>query len=138
MRQVVRTHFVINTSPVSFDGLGTDPQSRADVPAGKSFDDQIKNYVIQLVLATRRGEKLLPELQRMVRCGASPRATINLTLAARAHALLQGQAFVSPDDVKAIAFDVLRHRILLTYEAEAEEVTTDSLVQTILSKVPVP
>ena len=101
-------------------------------------DDQIKNYVIQLVLATRRGEKLLPELQRMVRCGASPRATINLTLAARAHALLQGQAFVSPDDVKAIAFDVLRHRILLTYEAEAEEITTDSLVQTILSKVPVP
>ena len=101
-------------------------------------DDQIKNYVIKLVLSTRRGEKLLPELQRMVRCGASPRATINLTLAARAHALLQGQAFVTPDDVKAIAFDVLRHRILLTYEAEAEEVTTDSLVQTILSKVPVP
>ena len=101
-------------------------------------DDQIKNYVIKLVLSTRRGEKLLPELQRMVRCGASPRATINLTLAARAHALLQGHAFVTPDDVKAIAFDVLRHRILLTYEAEAEEVTTDSLVQTILSKVPVP
>jgi MoxR-like ATPase len=58
--------------------------------------------------------------------------------AARAHALLQGQSFVSPDDIKAIAHDVLRHRILLTYEAEAEEVTTDSLVQTILSKVPVP
>jgi MoxR-like ATPase len=99
---------------------------------------QIKNYVIQLVLATRRGEKLLPELQRMVRCGASPRATINLTLAARAHALLHGQAFVTPDDIKAIAHDVLRHRILLTYEAEAEEITTDSLVDKVLGKVPVP
>ena len=101
-------------------------------------DDQIKNYVIKLVLSTRRGEKLLPELQRMVRCGASPRATINLTLAARAHALLQGHAFVTPDDVKAIAFDVLRHRILLSYEAEAEETTTDDVIDSLLEKVPVP
>ncbi len=101
-------------------------------------DPQVKNYVIQLVLATRQGERLLPDFRRMVRCGASPRATINLTLAARAHALLQGQAFVTPDDVKAIAADVLRHRILLSYEAEAEEVTTDSLVQTLLARVPVP
>jgi MoxR-like ATPase len=101
-------------------------------------DEQIKNYVIQLVLSTRQGEKLLPDFKRLVRCGASPRATINLTLAARAHAMLQGQAFVTPDDVKAVAYDVLRHRILLTYEAEAEEITTDSLVRTLLSKVPVP
>ena len=101
-------------------------------------DQQIKDYVIKLVLATRQGDRLLPDFKRLVRCGASPRATINLTLAARAHALLQGQAFVTPDDVKAIAFDVLRHRILLTYEAEAEEITTDSLVSTLLSKVPVP
>jgi MoxR-like ATPase len=101
-------------------------------------DDQIKNYVIQLVLATRQGAKLLPEFKRLVRCGASPRATINLTLAARAYALLRGESFVTPDDIKAIAHDVLRHRILLTYEAEAEEVTTDSLVRTLLSKVPVP
>lgn len=95
-------------------------------------DEQIKNYVIKLVLATRRGDK------RLIRCGASPRATINLTLAGRAHALLQGRAHVTPDDIKAIAMDVLRHRILLTYEAEAEEITTDSLVEQILGKVPVP
>ena len=101
-------------------------------------DEQIKDYVIQLVLSTRQGDRLLPEFKRLVRCGASPRATINLTLAARAHAMLHGQAFVTPDDVKAIAYDVLRHRILLTYEAEAEEVTTDSLVKTLLAKVPVP
>lgn len=101
-------------------------------------DEQIKDYVIRLVLSTRVGERLAPELRRLVRAGASPRATINLTLAARAHALLQGQAHVTPDDVKAIAFDVLRHRILLTYEAEADEVTTDSLVDKILSKTAVP
>jgi MoxR-like ATPase len=101
-------------------------------------DQQIKDYVIKLVLSTRQGDRLLPDFKRLVRCGASPRATINLTLAARAHALLQGQAFVTPDDVKSIAYDVLRHRILLTYEAEAEEITTDSLVGTLLSKVPVP
>jgi MoxR-like ATPase len=101
-------------------------------------DEQVKKYIIQLVFSTRQGDRLLPEFKRLVRCGASPRATINLTLAARAHAMLQGQAFVTPDDVKAIAYDVLRHRILLTYEAEAEEITTDSLVGTLLSKVPVP
>jgi MoxR-like ATPase len=101
-------------------------------------DQQIKDYVIKLVLATRQGDRLQVDLKRLVRCGASPRATINLTLAGRAHALLQGRAHVTPDDIKAIAMDVLRHRILLTYEAEAEEITTDSLVDKILSKVPVP
>lgn len=101
-------------------------------------DQQIKDYVIKLVLATRQGDRLQADLKRLVRCGASPRATINLTLAGRAHALLQGRAHVTPDDIKAIAMDVLRHRILLTYEAEAEEITTDSLVDKILSKVPVP
>jgi MoxR-like ATPase len=101
-------------------------------------DQQIKDYVIKLVLATRQGDRLQVDLKRLVRCGASPRATINLTLAGRAHALLQGRAHVTPDDIKAIAMDVLRHRILLTYEAEAEEITTDSLVDKIISKVPVP
>ncbi len=101
-------------------------------------DEKVRDYVIKLVLSTRVGDRLLPDFKRLVRCGASPRATINLTLAARAHALLQGNSFVTPDDVKAIARDVLRHRILLTYEAEAEELTTDSLVTTLLSKVAVP
>jgi MoxR-like ATPase len=101
-------------------------------------DQQIKDYVIKLVLATRQGDRLLADLKRLVRCGASPRATINLTLAGRAHALLQGRAHVTPDDIKAIAMDVLRHRILLTYEAEAEEITTDSLVEKLLGKTPVP
>ena len=101
-------------------------------------DDQVKSYVIKLVFATRNTNGIDPELKQFIRVGASPRATINLTLAARAAALLQGRAYVTPDDVKAIAHDVLRHRILLTYEAEAEEVTTDQIVEKVLSKVPVP
>ena len=104
-------------------------------------DSLIKDYVVRLVIATREaatGKGVAPELKRLVRIGASPRATINLTLAARACALLEGRDHVTPDDVKLIAPDVLRHRILLTYEAEAEEVTTESIVQTLLGKVKVP
>ena len=101
-------------------------------------DQQVKDYVVKLVAATRHGEKVKAGMGRQIRCGASPRASIHLTLAARAHALLQGQDHVTPDNVKEMAPDVLRHRILLTYEAEAEEVTSDALVKTILGKVPVP
>ncbi|MEN9677404.1 MAG: hypothetical protein RIS76_3300, partial [Verrucomicrobiota bacterium] len=84
------------------------------------------------------GRGVAPDLKRLVRIGASPRATINLTLAARACALLDGRDHVTPDDIKLIAPDVLRHRILLTYEAEAEEVGTESIVNTLLGKVKVP
>lgn len=104
-------------------------------------DALVKDYVVRLVVATRdaaAGKGVAPDLKRLVRIGASPRATINLTLAARACALLDGRDHVTPDDVKLIAPDVFRHRILLTYEAEAEEVTTESIVQTLLSKVKVP
>ncbi|HRI13769.1 MAG TPA: MoxR family ATPase [Verrucomicrobiota bacterium] len=104
-------------------------------------DPLVKDYVVRLVIASREaaaGKGVAPDLKRLVRIGASPRATINLTLAARACALLDGRDHVTPDDVKLIGPDVLRHRILLTYEAEAEEVSTDSIVQTILGKVKVP
>jgi MoxR-like ATPase len=104
-------------------------------------DQLVKDYVVRLVVATRdaaAGKGVAPDLKRLVRIGASPRATINLTLAARACALLEGRDHVTPDDVKLIAPDVLRHRILLTYEAEAEEVTTESIVTTLLGKVKVP
>jgi MoxR-like ATPase len=101
-------------------------------------DEQIKNYIIKLVFTTRRAETISAELKQFIRIGASPRATINLTLAARAAALFAGRAYVTPDDVKTIAHDVMRHRILLSYEAEAEEVTTDSIVEQVLSKVAVP
>jgi len=102
------------------------------------IDPAIREYIVDLVHATRNPTKVDPALKNLVRTGASPRATISLALSSRARAFTQGRAFVTPQDVKDIALDVLRHRILLSYEAEAEEITTDSLVMKILSKVPVP
>ncbi|MEZ0299384.1 MAG: AAA family ATPase [Candidatus Methylacidiphilales bacterium] len=101
-------------------------------------DEQIKNYIVALVLATRNAKSVDPKLEGLVRYGVSPRATINLTLAAKAHAFMQGRAHVTPLDVRAIAMDVLRHRVLLTYEAEAEEVTSEKVVEWILDRVAVP
>ena len=101
-------------------------------------DDSLKDYIARLVLATRNPEKIDPKLEGLIRYGASPRATINLILAARAHAFLEGRAYATPLDVRSIAMDVLRHRLLRTYEAEAEEVNSEHLVNWILEKVPVP
>jgi len=101
-------------------------------------DDQIQNYIISLVYATRQPAKIDPKLEGLIRYGASPRATINLTLAAKARAFMEGRAYVTPLDVRSIALDVLRHRILLTYEAEAEEVTPEKIVNWILDRVAVP
>ena len=102
-------------------------------------DDRVKDYVVNLVFATRdpRGHGLA-ELAPLVEYGASPRATLFLALAAKAHAFLRRRAFVTPEDVKAIAYDVLRHRITLTYEAEAEEVTPEKVVSKVLDRVEVP
>ncbi len=102
------------------------------------IDDNIKRYIVELVTATRRPEKIDPKLTGLIRYGASPRATINLTLASRAHAFIEGRAHVTPLDVRSIAFDVLGHRILRTYEADAEGITATQIVEWILNKVPVP
>jgi MoxR-like ATPase len=103
------------------------------------MDERIVDYIVEIVHATRSpAEAGLAELVPLVEFGASPRATIALAQASRAHAFLRGRTFVTPDDVKAIAPDVLRHRVLTTYEAEAEEVTSDDLVKRILAKVESP
>jgi MoxR-like ATPase len=103
------------------------------------IDKKIKDYIVDLVFATREPEKYgLKELKGLVRFGASPRASINLTTAARALAFLKRRGFVIPEDVKELAGDILRHRIILSYEAEAEEVTTDDVIQKILAGVEVP
>ena len=104
------------------------------------IDDRVKDYIVDVVLATRDPGALLPgaRLDGMIRCGASPRATINLTLAARAHAFLHGRGYVTPQDVKSIGMDVLRHRIILSYEAEAEELNSEAVVQRIFAGLPVP
>jgi len=103
------------------------------------MDDRIVDYIVDIVHATREPKAYgLTELGPLVEFGASPRATISLAQASRAHAFLRGRSFVTPDDVKAIGPDVLRHRVLTTYEAEAEEVTSDDIVQKILAKIESP
>jgi len=103
------------------------------------MDERIVDYIVELVHATRSpGEAGLKDLAPLIEFGASPRATIALAQASRAHAFLRGRTFVTPDDVKAIAPDVLRHRVLTTYEAEAEEVTSDVIVQRVLASIESP
>jgi len=101
-------------------------------------EDKVRDYIVHLVFATRKPEQYKLDFKHFIQFGASPRATIFLTLAARAWALLQGRAFVTPEDVKSIGPDVLRHRIILTYEAEAQAVTTDAIIQKIFNAVPIP
>jgi len=103
------------------------------------LDDKVKDYVLDVVTATRHPERYrLDALKPLIEYGASPRASINLCLAARAHAFLVGRAYVTPQDVKDVALDILRHRVILTYEAEAEETTSDDVVRKVLESVPVP
>lgn len=102
------------------------------------MDPAIREYIVDLVIATRYPSKVDSSLQPLIRAGASPRATINLALVARARAFMDGRSFVTPQDVKILARDVLRHRVLLSYEAEAEDMTPDTVIERILAKVPVP
>ncbi len=102
-------------------------------------DDKIKEYVLDIVFATRQpNQNGLKGLESLIAYGASPRATIYLIMAARAHAFLRGRGFVTPEDIKQIAPDILRHRIVTSYEAEAEEVNSADIVQRILDQVEVP
>ncbi len=109
-----------------------------DIVNAIHMDDKIKDYIVSLIYATRHPEECAPHLKNLIRCGASPRGTINLALAARAHAFLQGRDYVTPNDVKTLAPDILRHRLLLSYEAEAEGVTTEDIIAQLLDKMPVP
>jgi MoxR-like ATPase len=101
-------------------------------------DNKVKDYIVDIVLATRDPKPYRIDLNGWVQCGASPRATISLTLAARAHAFLQGRGYVTPQDVKDLSYDVLRHRIEVSYEAEAENITSENIVAGILEGLPVP
>ncbi len=103
------------------------------------MDEKIKDYILNIVFATRFPEKHgLPDYAGKILVGASPRATIYLAKAARAAAFLSHRGFVTPDDIKAIAYDVLRHRIILSFEAEAEELTTEKIIKRVLDTVQVP
>ena len=102
------------------------------------LDDRIKDYIVNIVHSTRRPTEYKLDIGPLVQFGASPRATVYLTMASKAHAFVRGRGYVTPEDVKAIGPDVLRHRIILTYEAEAEEVTSEEVVRRVFDAVEVP
>ncbi len=103
------------------------------------IDEKIENYIVDIVFATREPAKYgLPDLQSIIAYGASPRASISLALASRAYAFLQGRGYVIPEDVRAVCHDVMRHRIGLTYEAEANNIGPDEVINDIIDKVAVP
>jgi MoxR-like ATPase len=109
-----------------------------DVVRDVYIDDKVKGYIVDIVFATRNPELYGLNLGEFLAYGASPRATINLTLAAKAHAFLRGRGYVTPEDIKSIGMDVLRHRVILTYEAEAEEITSEDVIQKIFDQIEVP
>src|SRR6476660_8928723 len=102
------------------------------------IDDRVKDYIVDVVWATREPSAYNLRLEGLIRYGASPRATIYLALGARAHAFLNGRGYVTPQDVKSIGPDVLRHRIIVSYEAEAEAVTSETIIERIFAGLPVP
>ena len=101
-------------------------------------DEKVGDYILDIVFATRVPHEYGLNIQQHIEYGASPRATLCLNVAARAHAMLNGRAYATPQDVKEVAYDVLRHRIILTYEAEAETVTSEDIIGTILDRISVP
>ncbi|WP_412068439.1 AAA family ATPase [Rubrivirga sp. IMCC43871] len=136
MRRMSRATALPVTAPV----VSPEDILRARATVGAVYlDARVEEYIVDLVLATRDpGRYKLSDLRGLVQYGASPRASIALALAARAHAFLAGRAYATPDDVRAIALDVLRHRVAVTYEAEAEEVTSENIVGRVLATVEVP
>ena len=102
-------------------------------------DEKVKGYVLDLVFATRKPEDYrLPKLKSLIQYGASPRASISLILASKAYAFLNGRGFVTPEDVKSVAPDILRHRVIISYEAEAENIGSEDILKSILGAIEVP
>ena len=136
MRRMAKTGNKVALSPV------IDPQKVLEARKVINeiyIDEKVEQYIIDLVFATRNpGQYGLEKLNDLISFGASPRATINLNLTARAHAFMEHRAYVTPEDVRVIAMDVLRHRIIHTFEAEAENITPEDIVQNILSTIQVP
>jgi MoxR-like ATPase len=136
---------ILNRMALIEPDLGVEPVlAAADIASlrreidGIYMDDKIKKYIVEIVQATRRPRDYGLELEAYIQYGASPRATIWLSRGARGHAFLEGRAYVTPEDVKAIGHDVLRHRLSLSYEAEAEEITPEQLLQRIFDRLKVP
>ena len=133
---------LMGTSAPKLDVLPVvDPQEiiRArDLVNSIYIDDRVKNYIVDVVFATREPSAYKLQLSGLIRYGASPRATIALALASRAKAFLSGRGYVTPQDVKSVGLDVLRHRVAVTYEAEAEEMTSEKIIERVFANLPVP
>ncbi len=138
-KQILRLVAGGEDEPVVNPLLGPDDIIRLRELAARIYmDEKIENYIVELVSATRKPSEYGLQIDNLVQYGASPRATIFLALAAKATALLAGRGYVTPQDVKNIGMDVLRHRLVITYEAEAEEMTSEDIIQQIFDTVPVP
>jgi MoxR-like ATPase len=136
---------VLDAMATSAPKLDVSPVAQAsDIVASRALvnaihiDEKIRDYIVAIIHATREPEAAAPHLKLLIRCGASPRGTINLALAAKALAFLNGRNYVTPQDIKDLAPDILRHRILLSYEAEAEGVSSEEVIRQLLDKLPVP
>jgi MoxR-like ATPase len=138
--RLILERMAVPSPPRATRVVGPDDLARARAVVHRIYvDDRVKDYVVNLVFATRDPRAHgLADLAPLVEYGASPRATIYLALAARAHAFLRRRAFVTPEDVKAVAYDVLRHRITVTFEAEAEDLTPEKVVTRVLERIEVP
>jgi MoxR-like ATPase len=130
----------VGKAPVANKIVSTEQVARGRQMVNEIYvDEKVKDYILNLVFATREPVKYgLKDLGDYIEHGASPRATLYLSQAARAHAFLRHRGFVTPDDVKAVGFDVLRHRVSPTYEAEAEDLTSEKIIQRIFDRVEVP
>ena len=129
------------SSPKLLTEISTNPdaiKASREVVNDIHVDDRVKDYIVELIYATRHPEGYLDDMKHLIRCGASPRGTINLTLASKALAYLAGRPYVTPQDIKDLVPDVLRHRVLITYEAEAEGITSEAILQRLLERIPVP
>ena len=136
LKRMAHTEKKVSASPV------TDPRSiikARNVVDEVYMDEKIEKYILDIVFATREPKKYnLEDISNLIQYGASPRASIYLTLAAKAYAFVQGRGYVTPQDIKSIGPDVLRHRVIVTYEAEAEEKTSDDIIKRIFEEIEVP
>lgn len=135
--RLVRNQSANKVAIESPDCTEADIRSLREQALGLYMAEPIEEYIVQIVMATRHPEHYLGDHTKLIDFGASPRATIALDRCARAHALLKGEQFVTPDDVRAVAHDVLRHRIIPSFEAEAKGLTSDTLLDQLLERVPV-
>ncbi len=138
-KQIIRQNIVEYSSPVVSVVTPEEVIEAQKIVEKIYIDEKIENYIVDIVFATREPAKYdLSDLQSIIDYGASPRASISLAKAARAYAFLKGRGYVIPEDIRAVCHDVMRHRIGLTYEAEANNITTDDIITNILDKVQVP